>query len=181
MTPLTAALLAAAEGGGGSLTDFDTTLYWATLAMFALFAFVLGKFAWGPLLGIIEDREKSIREAVEGSEKANTEAKELLEKHRAMLRDATAEREEIINRAVDEAEKVKADITQTARAEGEKLVSRAREQIERDKAAAILELRSQVTDIAIEAASKIVTSSLTPEVQRKLVDDFVDELPRRSS
>ena len=85
MPLLPVALLA----GGGGLTDIDATLFASTLVLFALFAWVLKKFAWGPLLGIIEEREKSIREAVEGSEKANAEAKDLLEKHRAMLREAT--------------------------------------------------------------------------------------------
>jgi F-type H+-transporting ATPase subunit b len=177
MTPLTAALLAAAEGGGGSLTDFDTTLYWATLAMFALFAFVLGKFAWGPLLGIVEEREKSVRTAVEEAQQANAEAQKLLEQHREMVREAGRERAELIERAVAEADQVRNDLVAKARSESEQLVERAREQIEREKSAAIQDLRAQVADLAVEAASRIVTSSLTPESQRKLVDDFIRELP----
>jgi len=177
MTPFTAALLAAAEGGGGSLTDFDTTLYWATLAMFGLFALVLGKFAWKPLLGIIEEREKSVRSAVEEAQLANAEAQKLLEQHREMLREAGRERAELIEKAVGEADQVRTDLVAKARAESEQLVERAREQIEREKSAAIQDLRSQVADLAVEAASRIVTSSLTPENQRKLVDDFIPELP----
>jgi F-type H+-transporting ATPase subunit b len=177
VTPFTAALLAAAEGGG-SLTDFDTTLYWATLAMFALFALVLGKFAWGPLLGIIEEREKSVRSAVDEAHLANAEAQKLLEQHREMVREAGRERAELIERAKTEAEQVRNDLVARARSEGDQLVQRAREQIEREKAAAILELRAEVADLAVEAASRIVTSSLTPENQRKLVDDFIRDLPK---
>jgi F-type H+-transporting ATPase subunit b len=178
MTPFTAALVAAAEGGGGGLTDFDTTLYWATLAMFGLFALVLGKFAWGPLLGIIEDREKSVRSAVEEAQQANAEARKLLEQHREMVREAGRERAELIERAVAEAEQVRNDLVAKARSEGDQLVQRAREQIGRETAAAIQDLRAQVGDLAVEAASRIVTSSLTPENQRKLVDDFIRELPK---
>lgn len=178
MTPFTAALVAAAEGGAsGGLTDFDTTLFWATLVMFALFAFVLGKFAWGPLLGIIEEREKSVRSAVEEAHQANAEAQKLLEQHREMVREAGRERAELIEKATAEADQVKSDLVAKARAEGEHLVQRAREQIEREKSAAIQDLRAQVADLAVEAASRIVTSSLTPEAQRKLVDDFIRDLP----
>jgi F-type H+-transporting ATPase subunit b len=58
------------------------------------------------------------------------------------------------------------------------MVQRAREQIDREKGQAILELRAQVADLAVQAASKIVQSSLTPEAQRKLVDEFIKTVPR---
>ena len=54
---------------------------------------------------------------------------------------------------------------------------KAREQIDREKRLAIQELRGQVADLAVEAASRIVTSSLTPDAQRKLVNEFIDKLP----
>ena len=65
-----------------------------------------------------------------------------------------------------------------ARADADQVVSRAREQMQREKDQAIAELRAQVADIAVEAASRIVKSSLTEEAQRKLVDDYIKELPR---
>jgi len=170
-------LLPVAAGG---LTDVDFQVFVWTLVLFALFAFVLGRFGWKPLLGLIEERERNVREAVEGAQKANSEAQELLEQHREMVRDAGREREEILQRAAKEAEKIKEDIVSTARSEGDRLVRRAKEQIEREKGQALQELREQVADIAVEAASKIVESSLTPDAQRKLVDDFIESLPRVS-
>jgi len=175
---LPAGLPAALAAGGGGLTDIDTTLAVATVVLFLIFAFVLAKFAWGPLLHMIEEREKSVRHAVESAEKANAEASALLEKHKEMLREAGREREEMIKRAVAESDKLKAELQAKARAESEQIVERAREQIGREKNAAIAELRTQVAEIAMEAAAKIVTSSLTPETQRKLVDDYIKELPK---
>ncbi len=172
LTPLSAALLAA-----GGLTDFDATLFYLTIVLFGFFALILGKFAWGPLLGLIEERETKIKEAVESSEKANAEAKSLLEKHQQLLREAGREREEIVKKTRQEAEQLKADLSAKARAESDVIIQRAKEQIDREKAQAIREIRTQVADIAVEAASKIVTSSLTPEAQRKLVDDYVAALP----
>jgi F-type H+-transporting ATPase subunit b len=171
--PLTAALLAA-----GGLTDIDSTLFYSTLVLFLIFAFVLAKFAWKPLLQMIEERETGIKEAVDSAQKASAEAQTLLDKHKEMLRDAGREREEIIRKALQESERLKTDLEVKARAEGEQLIQRAKEQVEREKNAAILELRSQVADLAIEAAGRIVTSSLTPEVQRKLVEEFVASVPK---
>ena len=65
-----------------------------------------------------------------------------------------------------------------ARAEAEQVLAKARAQIEQEKTKAILELRTQVADLAMTAAEKIVRSSLTPEAQRKLVDETIAALPR---
>jgi F-type H+-transporting ATPase subunit b len=173
-----AVLPLAASGGGGGLLSIDWTLFWATLVLFVLFALVLGKFAWGPLLRIVDEREKSIRTSVESAENAAAEAKDLLAKHQEMLRGAGREREEILAKALKEAETVRGDLVEKARSDAERVAGHAREQIERDKNEAIAELRGQVADIAVEAASKIVKSSLTPEAQKKLVDDYITSLPR---
>jgi F-type H+-transporting ATPase subunit b len=170
--------LAAAEGGAGGLLSLDVTLLWSTAVLFALFAWVLGKFAWGPLLRIVDDREKNIRTSVETAENAAAEARELLEKHQEMLRGAGREREEILAKALKEAETARVELVDKARSDAEHIVDRAREQIDREKNEAIAELRGQVADIAVEAASKIVKSSLTPEAQKKLVDDYISSLPR---
>jgi F-type H+-transporting ATPase subunit b len=58
------------------------------------------------------------------------------------------------------------------------MIQRARDQVEREKTVAIQELRSQVADLAVEAAAKIVTSSLTLEAQKKLVAEFVASVPK---
>ncbi|MBI3932076.1 MAG: F0F1 ATP synthase subunit B [Acidobacteria bacterium] len=174
-------LLLAVEGGGGGITNVDRTLFVATLVLFAIFAFVLAKFGWKPLLHVIEEREKSVREAVEGAEKANAEAQSLLDKHRELVKEAGRERDEIMKRALKEAEQLKAELAATARSESEQILVRAKEQIEREKNQAIRELRGHVADLAMEAAAKIVTASLTPEAQRKLVDDFLKALPKQAS
>jgi F-type H+-transporting ATPase subunit b len=175
LNPLSAALVAA---GGGGLTDVDLTLTVSTLVLFLIFAFVLAKFGWKPLLQMIEEREKGIREAVLGAERANAEAQAALAQHREMLRDAGREREEILKRAIKESDLLRQELVGKARAESEQALQRARDQIARETAAAIQELRTQVAGIAMEAAAKIVTSSLTPETQRKLVDDYITELPK---
>ena len=161
----------------GSLVDVNWTLFWATLVLFVIFAVVMAKLAWNPLLAMIDEREKGVRDNVEGAQRASTEAQALLAQHQELLREGGRQREEIVKRAIADAEQLKAELSAQARTEAEQIVRKAREQIDREKRLAIQELRGQVADLAMEAASRIVVTSLTPEAQRKLVEDFIDKLP----
>jgi F-type H+-transporting ATPase subunit b len=168
---------AAAEGGGGrSITSVDFMLTLTTVVLFALFASVLARFGWKPLLRAIEEREKGVREAVEGAGRANAEAQELLAQHKEMVKEAGQRRDEVIKAALHDAEQLRADLAERARSEAERMVASARQQIERETRQAVAELRGQVADLAMAAAAKIVASSLTPEAQRRLVDEFVESV-----
>ena len=162
----------------GELTDINLTLTAFTLILFTLFVIVLSKFAWGPLLAAIDEREKSIRDALEGSQKANAEAAALLAQHKDLVRQIGAEREEIIKKATKEAEEFRIDLMAKARTDGDDIVRRAKEQIARESAVALAKLREEVADLAVLGAAKIVASSMTPEAQKKLVSDFVSTLPQ---
>jgi F-type H+-transporting ATPase subunit b len=165
----------------GGLTDpnFGLTLW--TLVLFVLFAVVLTKFGWRPLLTMVEEREKGIRDSVLSAEQARDEAAKLLVQHQELIREAGRQREEMIKRALADAEQVKGDLITQAKAESDRMVQRAKEQIDREKKLAIQELRGQVADLAVEAASRIVQSSLTPEAQKKLVHEFIESLPQAKS
>ena len=169
--------LAPALAAGG-FTDLELGLTIWTVVLFAIFAFVLTKLGWKPLLAMIEEREKGIHDAVGSAQKANEEAQRLLAQHQELIREAGRQREEIMKRALADAETVKTDLIAQARAESERMLQKAKEQIEREKKLAIQELRSSVADLAVEAAAKIVQSSLTPEAQKKLVHEFIDSLPQ---
>ncbi len=173
--PLAPLVLAAA--GEGNFLSVDATLLWATIVVFALFAWILGKFAWGPLLKFVDEREKTIREQIDSAQLAAAEAKELLARHHELLKDAGREREGILQKALKEAEQVRGELVTKARADAEQVLARTREQMGREKDQAIAELRAQVADIAVDAAARIVKSSLDEATQRKLVDDYIKELP----
>jgi len=162
----------------GGLTDINWSLSFFTIVTFTIFVLVLAKFAWGPLLKAIDEREKSIRDATESAQKANAEAQAALAQHKDLIRQIGAEREEIIKKATKEAEEFKAGLMTIARNEGDDIVKRAKEQIARETSVALAKLREEVADLAVLGASKIVASSMTPEAQRKLGSDFVDTLPK---
>ena len=139
---------------------------------------MLAKLGWKPLLAMIEEREKGVRDSVEGAQRASAEAQALLAQHQELLREAGRQREEIIKRAHRGRGAAEGrPVGPGAQRRPSRSCSKAREQIEREKRLAIQELRGQVADLAMEAASRIVTSSLTPEAQRKLVHEFIEKLP----
>jgi len=175
------ALIAAASaegGGGGGLADINFGLTLWTIVLFILFAAVLTKFGWGPLLKAVEDREKGIRDAVDGAQKANSDAQVLLGQHREALQQARRERDEMIKQAMADAQHMRTELMAQAKSESDQLVQRAKEQIEREKKSAIEQIRGQVADIAVAAAAKIVTSSLTPDAQKRLATEFIEKLPQ---
>ena len=174
-------ILLAAAGGGGGLTDVNLGLTIWTVVLFLLFAGILYKLGWKPLLAMIEEREHRIVEAVQGAQNAQAEAQTLLQQQKEVLREAGQQRESIMKQAFQDAEQVRANLMAQAKAEAERLLQRAKEQIEREKEIAIQDLRQQVADLAIEAAGKIVTTSLTPQTQRQLVQEFLDTLPASKS
>jgi F-type H+-transporting ATPase subunit b len=94
------------------------------------------------------------------------------------LRKAGRDREDMLARAAKEAEELHVELLAKARGEAEALVTRAREQMQREKDQALADLRGQVADLAVEAASRIVRSSLSDEAQRRLVDEYISSLPR---
>lgn len=170
-------LSAAVAAPQGGFTDLELGLTIWTVILFLLFAGVLTKFAWKPLLALVEEREKGIRESVVSAEQARDEAQRLLLQHQELIKEAGRQREDIMKRALADAETVRADLVTQARTESDRMIQRAKDQIDREKKLAIQELRVQVADLAVEAASRIVQSSLTPEAQKKLVHQFIDNLP----
>jgi F-type H+-transporting ATPase subunit b len=170
-----AALLAAA---GGKLTDVNLVLSVATVVVFLLFAFVLTRFGWKPLLDMIEERERTIRRSVDDAHQANTQAQALLIQHKETLREAGQQREDLLKQAFADADQARQTLLAQAKADSERLLEKAKEQIQREKQLALQEIRGEIAELAIGAASKIVESSLTEDAQRKLVDEFIEGLPK---
>lgn len=177
--PLLAALLASAGGGKGGITDINLGLTVWTIVLFLIFAGLLTKLGWKPMLDTMEQREKGIVDSVEGARQARDEAAALLAQQKELVREAGQQRETMIKQAMADAEQLRANLMNQAKAESARLVEKAKEQIEREKETAVRDLRAQVADLAIQAAGKIVTSSLTPDAQRKLVDEFLQALPKQ--
>jgi F-type H+-transporting ATPase subunit b len=161
----------------GSLTDINPGLtLWAAITFLVLLV-VLSKFAWGPIVKMLDEREKTISEAIESAKKERAEAEKLLASQKDALAKATREAAEIAKRNQDEVEKLRQELTAKARKEAEELVASARKQIIEEKSKAAAELRGMVADLAIAAAAKLVKASLDDKAQRALVEDYLKQLP----
>ena len=150
LSRITAAVLAlsaspvglAAQGGGeGGLYDINTGLSVWTLVVFAILVFILGKYAWGPILGAVEAREKGIQSALDEAAERNEEAAKLLAEHKEQLADARRQANELIAEGKAAGENVRKEIEEKARSEAQSIIERARAEIERERDAAIAQLR----------------------------------------
>jgi F-type H+-transporting ATPase subunit b len=169
---VTAPVLAA-----GGLTQINPGLtLWAAITFLVLLV-VLSKFAWGPIVKMLDEREKTIHGAIESAKKERAEAEKLLASQKESLAKATREAAELAKRNQDEVEKLRQELTAKARKEAEELVATARKQIIEEKSKAVAELKGMVADLAIEAAGKLVKASLDDKAQRALVEDYLKQLP----
>jgi len=151
-------------------------LIW-TIITFILLVFVLRKVAWNPLLTALEQRESTIRESLEESQRARQEAQALLEQNQRQLAEANQQSARIIEQGREEAERVKASIIEQSRQEGQRMVEDARRQIAQERQAAIQDLKSTAADLALQATQRLLSTSVTHEDHRRLVTEFLDRFP----
>ena len=149
---------------------------WITI-VFLLLLFVLRKFAWGPITRALEEREKTIDDSIQRAEKALAEARQIQADNEKARREAEQEAQRILREARDSAEEVRSEEVEKTRRQIREMQQSAQEEIEREKQSALAELRDEVTELAIQAASKILGENLDEPRQRKLVDDFIKKLP----
>jgi F-type H+-transporting ATPase subunit b len=161
----------------GGLTSINPGLTLWTAITFLLLLAVLAKFAWGPIVKMLAERERTIREAIEAAKKERAEAERMFAEQKHSLAQAQREAAELAKRNQQEVEVMRQELTARARKEADELVATARRQIEEEKVKAVADLRAQVADLAIDAASRLVKVSLDDAAQRKLVEEYIAQLP----
>lgn len=167
-----------AAGGGGEENIFSGNLgnaIW-TLVIFGVVLFVLGKYAWGPLLDTLQKREQFIHDSLAEAKRDRDEAKAQLEKYSEKLHQARSEATEIVEEGRRDGEVVKARIEEEAREESRKMLERAKREIELAKQTAIKELYTSSATLATEMASRILHKELSAAEKEKLVQRSLDEL-----
>lgn len=151
-------------------------IFWTTIT-FILLLFLLGKFAWKPILGAIKTREKGIEDALASAENALKDMRELKAANEIILTQARTERDTMLKEARETKEAMIAEAKQKANAENDRILSSAREQIANEKNAAVAELKNQVALLSIEIAEKILRSELSnDEKQKALVSTLMKDV-----
>lgn len=145
-------------------------IFWTTIT-FLILLFLLGKFAWKPILNAVRTREESIDKALKSAEKAREEMAELKSDNEKILKEARAERETILKDAREIRENMISEAKGKASEEADKVIEQAREQIENEKMRAITELKNMVGSLSIDIAEKILRQELdSKEKQQELVE-----------
>jgi F-type H+-transporting ATPase subunit b len=151
-------------------------LFWMTLS-FGLLLFVLGKYAWKPIMKAIHEREDSIETALNSAEKAREDMLALKSDNELLLKQAKEERDAMLR----DARKLKEGILEEARSkaneEGRRIIDSARESIQFEKMAALTELKNQIAVLSIEIAEKVIEQELADKgKQQQFTEKLIDKI-----
>ncbi|MDA0745809.1 MAG: F0F1 ATP synthase subunit B [bacterium] len=159
------------------MLDINPGLIIWTIITFLALMLVLRMVAWKPLLAMLDERETRIREALDQAEKARQEAQASATENLKALEKAQAEARQAIAEGREAAERVAQDVRERAEGEARQMLEQAQRAIRQEKEQAIQELRTQVADLAIQAAGKLLDENLDEARNRKIVDEFIDRIP----
>lgn len=151
-------------------------IFWMTIS-FVIVMFILGKFAWKPILKALSDREENIEAALNTARKAKEEMVALKADNERLLNEARIERDQMLKVARDTKDAIIAEAKGKAQMEANKIMTSARESINNEKMAAITELKNQVAKMSIEIAEKILRHELSnDEKQKALVENLLKDI-----
>lgn len=151
-------------------------LFWMTLT-FLILLFVLGKFAWKPILQSLKAREEKISNSLALAKNTQEEMKKLKADNEALLKVAREERDNILRTAQKMKESIISEARQKAQNEADKIIESARENIQNEKMAAIIDLKNQMADLSIEVAEKVIRRELADlPSQKKYLDEELKSL-----
>ncbi len=168
----------AAHAGPSSPFEVNPGLTIWTLVVFIVLLFVLKKFAFPAILKTTEDRERTIARQLEEAEKANSEAKALLEENRKLLAQARTQAQTLVADAKTASEKERAAAVEKTRHEQDELLARARRDIAGERDKALADLRREAVDLSLAAAAKLIGQRLDSGADRALVESYLSSLEK---
>jgi F-type H+-transporting ATPase subunit b len=150
-------------------------LFW-TFCSFVILYFLLKKFAWKPIIGSVNDREGSIREALLAAENAKKEMENLKSDNEKILKEAKIERENMLKDAREIKTKLISDAENQAKEQASKLIESAQLAIQNEKNSAMSELKQTVVELSVGIAEKVISSELEDKnKQLKVVEDMLND------
>jgi F-type H+-transporting ATPase subunit b len=151
-------------------------LIWSTVAFLLLF-FLLSKFAWKPIVKALDERERSIEDALAKAEMAKEEMAKLTNENEQLLKQARIERDAILKEAKELKDQIVSDAKTSAQTEGAKMIEKARQEIDNQKIAAMAEVKNQVASLSVQIAEKVLRKQFEDQSkQDALVSDLLKEV-----
>ncbi len=176
---LCAAGPAAAEGGKLYPGDLGQAI--ATFLTFCVLLFVLGKYAWKPIVAQLRRREEEVASTVNRAAEQQEEAENLLSHYQSLVEKAEAESKEVLATSRREATEARDQIITDARSESRRAIRTAQEEIRHAKEEVVRELRETTAELAADIAERVLGGGLRPEDHQRLVDQSLEEIRDRAT
>lgn len=145
---------------------------------FLITLWLLKKFAWGPLLGLMEERRNKILSEFKQIDDEKAKVAQQAADYDARMKQIDAERRSKIVEAVEEGKRVAADLKSVAQAEVKELQTKAKAELEREVAKAKVQLKNEMIAITMSAAEKVVREKLDDPKHRELIGKYIDEVQK---
>jgi len=147
-----------------------------TLVIFVIVVVLLGKFAWGPVLGLLKEREEFIHKSLSDAKRDRDEAEARLKDYAAKLQGAQAEAMKIIEEARRDGGRLRDELRERAKAEAETLVANAQRQIQLETSRALVQIRQEAVDLSVAIASKLLQRNISKEDNEKIIDEALRQI-----
>jgi len=156
-------------------------LFWMLLAFLVVF-FVLGKYGFPVIVGMVENRKKYIDESLAKAHEASERLENIKQEGDAILQEARAKQAELLKEATATRDAIVAKAQEKAREENARLLAEAMNEIENEKQNAINSIKKQVASMSVEIAQKVLMSQLdNDKAQMELIDRMLDEVSSTSN
>lgn len=157
--------------------DFSFGLFFWQAIILLVIIFLLGKFAWKPIINALEAREDGIADALAAADNAKREMQNLQASNEKLLAEARAERDAMLKEAREMKEKMISEAKNEAEAEGEKMIQQAKAAIDNEKTAAMADIKNHVSGLSIEIAEKLMKNQLgDAQAQNQLVESLLNDV-----
>lgn len=143
---------------------------------FLIFAWVLVRFLWKPVLNVIDERRSSIEQAFQEVDDARAEVEKLKVEYEEHLARISSEAQERLQEAVEKGQQIAAELRADAESQRERIIARTHEDIAREKDKALAELRNAAIDLSFTISRRVMQEGLDRETHDRLVRGFIDEL-----
>lgn len=159
----------------------DWKLLIAQIINFLVLLFILYKFAYGPILAMLEKRQKKIEKGLKDADAAHKKLAESEEKEKEILKHARVEAKGIIEKAREIAEKEKSEIADEAKAQSKKILTAAKAEIEREKQKTLAEIKTEIGGLVIYAAEKLVGEKIDEGKDKELIEKAIKSQENQES
>jgi F-type H+-transporting ATPase subunit b len=159
------------------LSEFSLGLFFWQLLLFIALLLLLKKFAWKPILEAVNERETSIKDSLSAAQKARDEMQAVQADNKRILKEARTERDVLLSEAKKASTQMINQAKEDAKFEADKITAQAQEMIQNEKKAAINDLKTQVAQLSVDIAEKVLQTELKDKAaQDKLVEELVKEI-----